>query len=71
MSSRVAVVTGGSGGIGSACAVRLARDGYAVIVNFGSDRASAGAVVAEIGGNAFERRPLRAIPRNDQPQSMW
>jgi 3-oxoacyl-[acyl-carrier protein] reductase len=53
MFSRVAVVTGGSGGIGSACAVRLAREGYAVIVNFGSDRASADNVLADIGGNAL------------------
>ncbi len=54
-SRRVAVVTGGSGGIGHACTARLARDGFAVVVNFGSNSAQAGTVVAEIrdaGGTA-------------------
>src|SRR6516162_6861148 len=32
MTSRVAVVTGGGGGIGSACALELARNGATVIV---------------------------------------
>jgi 3-oxoacyl-[acyl-carrier protein] reductase len=44
-SPRAAVVTGGSGGIGRACALRLARDGFAVIVNFGSDSEKASQVV--------------------------
>jgi 3-oxoacyl-[acyl-carrier protein] reductase len=45
---RVAVVTGASGDIGRACAARLARDGFAVMVNFGSGQADA--VVADIRG---------------------
>lgn len=44
----VAIVTGGSRGIGRACALALAEDGYDVVVNFTSNKAAADAVVAEI-----------------------
>lgn len=47
-SQRSAIVTGGSKGIGAAIANRLARDGFAVTVNYGHDRDAADAVVAEI-----------------------
>ncbi len=49
-SSRVAVVTGGSGGIGRACALRLARDSFSVVINFGSNSAKADQAVADIHG---------------------
>jgi 3-oxoacyl-[acyl-carrier protein] reductase len=55
-SVRVAVVTGGSGGIGRECALRLARDGFAAIVHFGSNSGQAKRVVADIrsfGGQAL------------------
>jgi 3-oxoacyl-[acyl-carrier protein] reductase len=54
-SGPVAVVTGGSGGIGRACAMRLGRDGFTVVVHFGSDGLQANAVVADVrnaGGKA-------------------
>jgi 3-oxoacyl-[acyl-carrier protein] reductase len=38
---RTALVTGGSRGIGKAIAVRLARDGYYVLVNYRSDESQA------------------------------
>ncbi len=52
----VALVTGGSRGIGAATALQAARKGYAVAVNYRSDAAAAQAVVAQIqagGGRAI------------------
>ena len=45
-----AVVTGGSGGIGSAICRRLARDGYAVVVGAGSNLNAAQRIVGELDG---------------------
>ena len=53
---RVAIVTGGSGGIGRAGAERLGRDGMNVVVHYASNAASAEDVVEKIvavGGGAF------------------
>jgi 3-oxoacyl-[acyl-carrier protein] reductase len=46
---RVAIVTGGSRGIGRAAAERLAADGMAVVVAYASNRHEADAAVAAIG----------------------
>lgn len=46
--SRVAVVTGGSGGIGGETAQRLARDGMAVVVAYAGRKAPAEEVVSAI-----------------------
>jgi 3-oxoacyl-[acyl-carrier protein] reductase len=48
---RVALVTGGSRGIGRATALHLARAGAAVAVNYRSDKQAAREVVAEIEGS--------------------
>jgi 3-oxoacyl-[acyl-carrier protein] reductase len=47
---RVAVVTGGSRGIGRAVSQRLAEDGLAVVVNYARDAAAADETVAAITG---------------------
>ncbi len=53
---KVAVVTGASKGIGRGCAIRLAKDGYAVVVNYSHSDDKALEVVKEIeafGGTAM------------------
>ncbi|MFK0023074.1 SDR family oxidoreductase [Streptomyces sp. NPDC090798] len=58
-SRRVAVVTGGSRGIGREAAERLAADGYAVVVNYAGNEAEADKTVAaitEAGGEAIAVR---------------
>jgi 3-oxoacyl-[acyl-carrier protein] reductase len=53
---RVALVTGGSGGIGKAVVQRLAREGYAVGVHYAGNKAKAEALAEEItaaGGKAL------------------
>jgi NADP-dependent 3-hydroxy acid dehydrogenase YdfG len=56
--ARVAVVTGGSRGIGRQVALRLAADGYALGVVFAGNRSEADAVVAEIDATRAEAGAL-------------
>ncbi|ADP15811.1 short chain dehydrogenase family protein 24 [Achromobacter xylosoxidans A8] len=56
---RIALVTGGSRGIGAAIVRRLARDGHAVAINYASSAAEAEALADEIraaGGRALAVR---------------
>ncbi|WP_309119409.1 SDR family oxidoreductase [Paenibacillus sp.] len=54
--NKVAIVTGGSRGIGRAIAQRLGREGATVVVHYAANRSAAEEVVGEIiggGGSAF------------------
>jgi 3-oxoacyl-[acyl-carrier protein] reductase len=54
--TKTALITGASGGIGRSVALRLARDGFAVVVNYAGSTAKAEAVVHELksaGGQAI------------------
>lgn len=48
MSEKLALVTGGSRGIGKACALELAKSGYDVIINYAGNEEAANATVGEI-----------------------
>jgi 3-oxoacyl-[acyl-carrier protein] reductase len=57
---RVAVVTGGSRGIGRSTVGRLAADGYAVVVGYASNRAEAEAAVQEVAASGGRAIAVRA-----------
>ncbi|MET9897902.1 SDR family oxidoreductase [Streptomyces sp. NPDC006446] len=59
-SPRVAIVTGGSRGIGRETAERLAREGYAVVVNYAGNAAEADKAVAAIGEAGGQAVAFRA-----------
>ena len=56
LKNTVAIVTGGSRGIGAAIALELAKNGVKVVINYNSRKELADKVVAEInefGGEAY------------------
>lgn len=65
METNVAIVTGGSRGIGAATALQLAERGYGVAVNFVNDAESASEIVGEIEGRGGRAVALRADVANE------
>ncbi len=64
MNAGTVIITGGSRGIGAACAVRAARAGYAVVASYRDDAHAAAAVVSAIereGGRALALRADVAV----------
>ena len=59
-STRVAIVTGASRGIGRAIAERLARDGFTVVVNHARSAEDAARVVAEVNARGGRAVALQA-----------
>jgi 3-oxoacyl-[acyl-carrier protein] reductase len=62
---RVAIVTGGSRGIGRQTAERLAREGFAVVVNYASNKVEADAAVEQLTGAGAQAFAFQADVADD------
>ncbi|PRY44027.1 SDR family oxidoreductase [Umezawaea tangerina] len=72
MSKRVAIVTGGSRGIGRESAERLGRDGFAVVVNYAGNETEAKAAVEAITAAGGEAIAVRAdVAEVDQVTALF
>lgn len=68
---KVALVTGASRGIGRACALRLAKDGFTVVVNYAHSAKEAEAVLAAIRENGGDGMIYQAdVSRLDDVKRM-
>ena len=60
LTGKIAIVTGGSGGIGSAVCLKLAERGAKVVVHYGGSKDAAEEVVSKIEANGGEAIALQA-----------
>lgn len=73
---RVAIVIGGSRGIGRSVVRRLAADGFAVVVNYAQNKAEADAAVEDAGGEAYPAQAdvadeVEVAAMFDQAERTW
>lgn len=57
---KVALITGASKGIGKACAIRLAKDGYTVVINYSSSDAAATQTLEQIEADGGQGMTYKA-----------
>ena len=60
LTGKIAIITGGSGGIGSAVCYKLAQQGAKVVVHYGGSKDAAEEVVSKIEANGGEASALQA-----------
>lgn len=66
MSEKLALVTGGSRGIGKACALKLAQAGYDVVINYAGNIEAANATVEELKAFGVEAEAYRFDVSNQE-----
>lgn len=72
LAGQVAIITGGSSGIGAACALALAEAGAKVVVNYAGNAAGAEEVVAQAKQAGSEGIPFQAdVSQEDQVKAMF